>query len=194
MVMGHYVTALIPYAKTREESIAPFWLFLLASQFLDILMLLLVTLGIESFEVDNPLIPKFVEMQTDMFVSHDVIPVLMWSVIFAGFAFLISKNRIVAAWCFGLVVFHECLDLIVGFHHRIYDQRLVGVDSSLIGLGLYSQAPLIGILIEIIFCAAVLFWFFQLRSQQKKPVSNRMRYGLLAILVGGTLGSLPNAI
>ncbi len=32
MVMGHYATALIPYAYDSNRKLAPFWFFLLATQ------------------------------------------------------------------------------------------------------------------------------------------------------------------
>ena len=46
MIAGHFATALVPYELTRKAHPAPVWLFLLAAQFLDLLMVTFVSLGI----------------------------------------------------------------------------------------------------------------------------------------------------
>jgi hypothetical protein len=86
MIAGHFATALVPYELTRKTSPAPFWLFLLASQFLDFLMLVFVSLGVEKLEPSNFLTAAFVSMRSDMFVSHDVLPVLGWAILLGAIA------------------------------------------------------------------------------------------------------------
>lgn len=187
MFMGHYATALIPYEKLRGRTDTPFWVYLLAAQFLDILMMTLVVANIESLAPQDRDIARFHNMQTDMFVSHDILPVLFWSVLFAGFAWLITKQRIVALWCASLVLFHEFLDYLVGFEHRIYDERIFGTNSEWIGLNLYHNAPVLGMVIETLLCVACLIWFFDQRSKKDKPASLRLKLGLSLMLVGGCL-------
>ena len=46
MIAGHFATALVPYELTRKSDPVPVWPFLLAAQFLDVLMLIFVSLGI----------------------------------------------------------------------------------------------------------------------------------------------------
>jgi len=56
MIAGHFATALVPYELTRKAHPVPFWFFLLAAQFLDVLMVTFVTLGIETTTNKNGLI------------------------------------------------------------------------------------------------------------------------------------------
>ena len=53
MIMGHFATALVPYQKCRGNPKASFWLFLLAAQFLDFLMLGFMALGMETVTPEN---------------------------------------------------------------------------------------------------------------------------------------------
>ena len=188
MFMGHYVTALIPYEQTREKSNVPFWVFLLASQFLDFLMLTLVALGIEGFDPHNFLDFSFTHAQTDMYISHDILPVLGWAVGFALLVLLFFRNKIAAMWCFALIIFHEVCDLVVGFKHNI-----IGKDTASLGMNLYNEAPVTGLFLEAALCCGIVWWFIQTRKKKGKPVSARLQWVLYLLLVGGTLATLPMA-
>lgn len=196
MFMGHFATALVPYERLTarrkpDERPVPFWLLLAAAQILDFVMLFFVIVGFESFlpHEFHPFETKFYEMKTDMLYSHDIVPVFGWALIFAGFAFAISRRRDIAVWCFALVVIHEAMDLVVGFKHYVAGQGTAGL-----GLALYQNAPLIGLLIEALICAAIVLWFIKTRAQRGVEVSTRLKWVLYGVLVGGTAFTLPMAV
>lgn len=188
MIAGHFATALVPYALIRKESPAPFWLFLLAAQFLDVLMLLFVSAGVEKLEPTNFLQSSFSTMRSEMFLSHDIIPVAGWAGIFGLVVYVLTKNRITSLWCAMLVILHEICDLVVGFEHYV-----LGADTTAVGLNLYNTAPVKGLLLEAALCGAIVFWFCNHRANSKMPVSPMTKYGLYGLLVGSTLATLPMA-
>ena len=188
MIAGHFATALVPYELTRKTSPAPFWLFLAASQFLDFLMLVFVSVGVEKLEPTNFLTAAFVSMRSDMFVSHDVVPVFGWAILFGAIAWGLTRNRTVALWCAGLVLLHEVFDLVVGFGHYVLGRHTMGL-----GLDLYNRAPVVGMLIEAALCAAIVSWFCAHRARRNAPVSPRLKWGLYVSLVGFTLATLSIA-
>lgn len=187
MIAGHFATALVPYELTRKATAVPFWLFLVAAQFLDVLMLVFVTLGIESMEPEDAFSVPFSGFQTNMFVSHDLLPVLGWTVAFGVATWLIWREPVIAVWCAGLVLFHEVCDLVVGFPHDV----IPGVGP--VGMALYVEAPVAGFLIESVMAAAIVFWFCRRRAQRGQPVSTGTQVALYALLVGTTLATLPLA-
>ncbi len=187
--MGHYATALVAYQKVEEKkNHAPFWLFLLASQFLDFIMLFFVATGWELFKPDDFRDASFSNMQTDLFYSHGIVPAVIWSLIFALIVWSISKNRLLALWCGILVVFHEVCDLIVGFEHYIFGQG-----TPAIGLNLYNKAPLTGLIIEALFCVAIAWWFLKRRSAMGQAFSKRRAWGLYIFIVGVIVSTFPIA-
>ena len=188
MVTGHYATALLPYELTRKTQRTGFWLFLLAAQFLDFLMLTFVSVGIEKFAPSDFLDVSFSSMRTNMLVSHDVLPVMGWALLFGICVWVITKKHIIALWCVGLIIFHEMCDLVVGFEHNF-----LGETTPLIGFALYTNAPVIGILIEALMCTAFVFWFCRKRAKQNEPVSPVLMWGLYGLLTGGALATLPMA-
>jgi hypothetical protein len=188
MIAGHFATALVPYELTRKTSPAPFWLFLVASQFLDFLMLLFVSFGVEKLEPSDFLKVAFVSMRSDMFVSHDIVPVFGWAILFGAIAWGLTKNRTAALWCVGLVLLHEVFDLVVGFKHHVLGKHTMGL-----GLDLYNHAPIVGMLIEAALCVALVFWFCAHRASQNSPVSPMLKWGLYVLLVGSTLATLSIA-
>jgi len=187
MIAGHFATALVPYELTRNDHPAPVWLFLLASQFLDFLMVVLVSLGIETMEPADAFDVAFSGMKTNMYVSHDVLPVVGWAALFGVLTWLVWRKPVVALWCAGLVVFHELCDLVVGYPHDVI--RGVGP----VGLALYVEAPILGFLIEAALGASIVFWFCRRRASAGQPVSTGTQVALYGILVGTTLMTLPLA-
>lgn len=188
MVAGHYATALVPYELTRKTQGTGFWVFLLAAQFLDFLMLALLAVGVETFTPADFLEVSFVSMRTNMFVSHDILPVIGWATLFGFSVWAISKKPVVAFWCAGLILFHEICDLVVGFRHY-----LLGDNTAALGLALYNKAPIAAMIIEALMCAAIVFWFCRKRARQDDAVSPVLMWGLYGLLVGGALATLPIA-
>ncbi len=186
MIMGHYATALVAYqATTENKKPANIWLYLAASQLLDFAMLVLVFLGIESFVAPEGG-GSLAEVQAYLPYSHHAVPAVIWATVASGLSYAFLKDRYVALWVFVLMIGHEVLDMIAGFQHYVF-----GRDTPAIGLGLYSSAPLAGIIIEAVLCLGICLWFFYRRSKTGEPVSWTRRILLLMVLVGGTLSLIP---
>ncbi|MEP1471583.1 MAG: hypothetical protein ABJK25_11470 [Halieaceae bacterium] len=192
MVMGHYATALIPYAYESNRKLAPFWFFLLATQALDFIMVTLVVLGVETVEPTGFFDASFRHMVVDMTYSHDIAPALVWSLVFAGIAAIAFKSLKLAAIVLGLTVLHESMDLLVGFEHYWFGLPETE-DAAVFGFGLYNSAPVMGILIEAVICSALIIWYVKKRAATGKPVSTFSQRLLWAVLVGATLGLLAMA-
>jgi len=186
--MGHFANALVPYQKCRDDPKAKFWLFLLAAQFLDFLMLGFMALGMESVSPENFFDASFADMHTNMLYSHNLVPVAIWALGFALVAYAAFKDVIISLWCFALIVFHELCDLVVGFEHNVSS-----ADSAAVGMKLYTTAPVAGLLIEAAMCFGLVWWFAKKRATAGQPLSSRGKYGLYLILVGGTLATMPIA-
>ena len=186
MFMGHFATALVADQKSREQGgTAPFWLFLLASQFLDFLMVAFLWLGLESVEPTNFLKATFANMNVDFSISHGPGPAVLWGLAFGAFACLITRDKWVTLWCAALVVFHELSDLAVGFTHTV-----MGKGTAEVGFNLYQNAPVSGLIIETVMCAGIIFWYLRKRKATGRPTTALMTWGLYLTLVGGTLATL----
>lgn len=192
MVMGHYATALIPYAYDSNRKLAPFWFFLLATQALDFIMVTLVLLGVETIEPRGIFEASFRHMVVDMTYSHDVAPVLIWTTLFTVIAGVAFKSPRLAIIVLGLTLLHEALDLLVGFEHYWFGHPS-SPDAPVFGLGLYNNAPVIGIFIELAVCAGLIIWYVKKRASVGKPVSAFTQRVLWAVLVGCTVTLLPIA-
>jgi hypothetical protein len=186
MLTGHYATALVPYELTRRKWPAPIWLFLLAAQALDVLMIVLVSSGIERFAPSQIMDLSFAGMRTDMFLSHDLVPVGLWALLMGTLAWLVTRQRAAAWWCMGLVLFHEACDLVVGFEHHVWREG-----SPAVGMQLYTQAPVWGLLTEAAMSAGIVWWFVRQRARHGKPLSRLTTWTLMALLPGGALIGLP---
>lgn len=184
MIAGHFATALIPYELLRKKKPAPFWLLLLASQFLDFLMLFLVLFGLEKLEPTNFFDTAFALTHSEMLISHDILPLIGWTILFGLAVLLFTKRWDLTIWCMILVAFHEVLDLIVGFEHFI-----LGPETKSLGLNLYNKAPITGLIIEAILCIGIIYWLSRKRAQDNHPISGRLKWGLYLTLVGSTLAT-----
>ena len=192
MVMGHYATALIPYAYDSNRKLAPFWFFLLATQVLDFIMVALVLVGVESIEPSGIFDTSFRHMVVDMTYSHDIAPVLFWSLLFAVITGVVFKSLRLAAIVLGLVLLHESMDLLVGFEHFWFGAP-ESEDAAVYGFGLYNKAPVLGILVEVAICAGLIVWYVKKRASFGKPISVFSQRLLWGVLVGSTLALLAMA-
>lgn len=177
MIIGHYATALIPHQKYPK---APLWLFLFAAIFLDAIWLTLALFGLETPHPGGFLDASLLNLQVDMPWSHDLLPVLGWSVLMAIIALALTRSTPVALWCAALVLVHEVSDLLGGFKHYVY-----GADSQLIGLGLYNTIPELALLFEGLLGVACTAWFVRARKNKGQPISAGGVKLLYAIFIGG---------
>ncbi len=134
--IGHFAIGL---AVKPAAPKAPLWIYLLASETLDLLCFTFFALGIErngTSQVDlthglQVLIPGFIPW------SHGLFMAVAWSVVAGAAAFLFFRSRRVGV-LIGLAVFsHWLLDFIV--HPGELPLLLAG--SPTVGLGLWSSGP-----------------------------------------------------
>jgi hypothetical protein len=183
MVVGHYATALV--AKERDPK-TPLWLFLAAAMLLDFAMSAFVLAGIEKLERDPVKTSGsiFERALVDMTFSHDVVPVAIWTLLAATFAYAVTSRLVAALWVAALVIVHELSDFAAGFGHFV-----LGPDSQPVGLALYSTAPLPAIGIELVFALACVYWF---TSRTNLPRWKTI--GLYLTVLLGIGAMIPNAI
>lgn len=182
MIMGHYVTALIPYAYDSNRKIAPFWLFLLLPQLADFFMLAFVFMGYESISPKNFFNASFMNMQAEMHFSHDILPLAVTALIVSAIVGLLFKNKRLFFIALGLMLLHEVLDMLVGFKHFMSPKH-----TEAFGLGLYNTMPMLGIAFEAIFCIIILFWYLRKRASLGHPLKISAQIILWGTLVGTTI-------
>jgi hypothetical protein len=151
MFIGHFGIGLA--AKKTAPRISLGTLFI-AAQFLDLLWPTLLLLKIEHVvihpELDNAHLLAF----TDYPISHSLLFVLIWSLLFGGLYFLLKKDRRGALILSLLVVSHWLLDLIVHFR----DLPLYPGNSPLLGFGLWGSTAGTVIVEGAIFIAGLIIY------------------------------------
>ena len=140
MFIGHFAAGMA--AKKIQPTLSLGTLFF-ASQFLDLLWPTLLLLGIEHVII-SPGISKMTPLDfVDYPISHSLLVVIIWSLLFGAVFFLLTRNRIGALLLSGLVFSHWALDFIV----HIPDLPLYPGPSPKVGLGLWNS-PFLTVLIE----------------------------------------------
>jgi hypothetical protein len=172
MYFGHYGVGFGLKKFARGLSLG--WLFL-SVQFVDILAMTLLLLGIEVANV----VPGFTATSSMEYVyfpySHSLIAFLVWSFVFYVVFRLVEvkpglkKSKIALVMALG-VLSHFVLDFIV----HTPDLSVFGDDSFLLGLGLWNYHPIINFVVE----GAILLvgLFFYLRSTESSSFVGR--YGV----------------
>jgi hypothetical protein len=126
---GHFAIA---FAAKPAAPRAPLWLFLVATEVLDLLAFAFMAIGIEH---GGP--------EPSLAWSHGLFMSIVWSVLSGVLAFLFYRDRRTSI-AIGLLVFsHWVLDFVSHSH----DLPLLFKGSPLVGLGLESSIP-IGIIME----------------------------------------------
>jgi len=134
MFIGHFGIGFGAKAAAPRTSLG---VLFLAAQFVDLLWPSLLLFGLEHVEI-SPGVTRVTPLDfTDYPISHSLLAVIGWSVLFAGVYFLVRRYR-TGAWVCGLAVLsHWILDLLV---HRP-DLPLTLGDSARVGLGLWNSLP-----------------------------------------------------
>lgn len=178
MLAGHYATVLIPKAKQPDM---PLWLLLILAQFTDFLFLILSVFGVEPvFDANTPL--GFI---VEMTFSHDLVPLLVQTVVLAGIVFLIYRRKEFALWAMVIVFFHGVLDFISGYTHHIF-----GPESPGYGLGNYATNPIQAFVIELAVTIACIVFFAIYNKRKKLNYSNRQITLISVILILPTVLTL----
>ena len=132
MFIGHFAAGMA--AKKIYPALSLGILFM-AAQFLDLLWPTFLILGIEHVVI-SPGISKVTPLDfIDYPISHSLLIVLGWSVLFGAGYYLITKNHKGALTLGTLVLSHWILDLIV----HIPDLPLYPGESPKVGLGLWNS-------------------------------------------------------
>src|SRR5262245_11967755 len=135
MFIGHFAIGMA--AKRIEPSVSLGTLFL-SAQFLDLLWPTLLLLDAEHVSIE-PGISKVTPLAfTDYPVSHSLLAVVGWSLLFGIIYYFITKNKRAALLVGGLVLSHWILDAIV----HIPDLPLYPGQSPKVGLGLWNSVPM----------------------------------------------------
>jgi FtsH-binding integral membrane protein len=171
MFIGHFAAGMM--AKKVQPSISLGTLFL-AAQFLDLLWPTLLLLDVEHVAI-APGISKVTPLDfTDYPISHSLLMVIGWSLIFSVVYYLISKNRTGSILLGTLVLSHWILDLVV----HIPDLPLYPGDSPKVGLGLWNST-LLTILVEgVIFISGI--WIY---LKTKKELSQKVNAWFWSLVV-----------
>ncbi len=133
MFIGHFAVGFAGKAAAPKPSLGTLFL---AAQFLDLMWPTLLLLNLEHMQIapePGSITPLTF---TDYPISHSLLLVLVWAVLFGLVYWLIRKDRRSAVILGLLVVSHWLLDLIV---HKP-DLPLYPGNSPLLGLGLWSSA------------------------------------------------------
>ena len=161
MFIGHFAAGMA--AKKMQPTLSLGTLFL-AAQFLDLLWPTLLILGLEHVII-SPGISKMTPLDfVDYPISHSLLVVIVWSLLFGAVFFLFTRNRIGAFILSGLVLSHWALDLIV----HIPDLPLYPGPSPKLGLGLWNS-PFLTVLIEgAIFVVGIVLYVNTKRKKHER--------------------------
>jgi hypothetical protein len=133
---GHFGIAFA--AKTLAPQ-APLWIFLVASEALDLLSFGFEAVGLEQFAVSQTDYVHGVQVLAPGSVpySHGLVMSILWSILFGAVAFAFFRDHRTSV-ILGMVVFsHWILDFIV----HLPDLPLFLEGSPLLGLGLWGSGP-----------------------------------------------------
>jgi len=174
MFIGHFAVGMA--AKQIKPTLSLGILFL-AAQFLDLLWPTLLLLGIEHVII-SPGISKMTPLDfVDYPISHSLLVVIFWSLLFGVGFFLFTKNRTGALILASLVLSHWLLDLIV----HIPDLPLYPGASPKVGFGMWNS-PFLTVLIEGAILIAGLVSYLRAKKEQAQPVTGKF-WSLIAFLI-----------
>jgi FtsH-binding integral membrane protein len=163
MFIGHFAAGMA--AKKLEPSISLGTLFL-AAQWLDLLWPTLLLLNLEHVVI-APGISAVTPLDfVDYPITHSLVMVLGWSLLFGAVYFLITRNKSGAFLLGALVLSHWVLDLVV----HIPDLPLYPGDSPKVGFGIWNSLPLTIVVEGAVFVTGVLL-YVKTRKSMGKEVS-----------------------
>jgi FtsH-binding integral membrane protein len=171
MFIGHFGVGMA--AKKVDPSISLGTVFL-AAQFLDLLWPTLLLLDLEHVVIE-PGISKVTPLNfIDYPISHSLMFVLGWALLFGVVYFLLTRKRKGAILLGCLVVSHWVLDLIV----HIPDLPIYPGNSAKLGLGLWNSV-LFTILIEgAIFLSGILLY-----AKAKRDANQRVSWWFWSLII-----------
>ena len=186
MLAGHFTTALIAKQKYPKGALL---YFLILSQLQDLLWFTFHYLGLETTTPSDAFDATLSNMAVDMLYSHDLLPLLFWLAIVFIIGKLVYKSTQIGLVSMFLIGIQFVLDFFSGHMHHVF-----GAGTTEAGLGLYAASPYIAILIEALFSAVALWYFFteETKNGVTRTTSNKIAiiavfgYGLIFMLLIAT--------
>ena len=186
MFIGHFA---VGFAAKKFNSKPSLGTYFLAAQLLDLLWPTFLLLGIEQAEIShdaaNPIPLSF----THYPISHSLLTVIGWGVLFALIYSLTKKNNKSAVLLGLCVVSHWILDLVV----HIPDLPLYPGNSILVGLGLWKY-KLLELLVEFaLFTVSIAFYLTSTTAKNKTGLyaTWSLIIFLMVIQLMNTFGAAP---
>lgn len=183
MIVGHYAAALVPYSRLRGR---PLWLLLVCANVPEFLWLALALAGVESTRPASLLDATFPNLDVHMIYSHNLIPGFVQGLIVFALVYAVWRDRALALWCGALAIVHVLCDLVVGFKHEV-----LGPDSPQVSLDTYGHAPVLAIVIELVFALGCIYAYLAMEKRQGQPLARGRAAALYAVFVVGILMWLP---
>jgi len=173
MLAGHFTTALIAKQKFPKGTLL---YFLVISQLQDFLWFVFHYLGLEPTNPSDAFDATLSNMAVDMVYSHDLLPMFVWLLIAFVLGKLLFKSTQIGLVSMALVSIHFVLDFFSGHMHHVF-----GAETMELGFGIYATNPYLAILIEAIFSASVLWYFF--REEAKKGIIRTTKNRIVIVSV-----------
>lgn len=185
MIAAHYATALIAHQKFPKGTLL---FFLIISQFQDVLWFLLHYLGLEPTTPTDVFDATISNMAVTMVYSHHVVPQLIWAIVVFILGKFLFKSTTIGLVALTLFIGHFVLDFFSGHAHYVF-----GEDTHQVGLGLYATNAYLAILIEAIFIAAALWYYFLTETKMGIVRTAKNRAVIIGLFVYGIVFMLSIA-
>ena len=185
MLAGHYATALVAYQKYPKGTLM---YFLIASQLQDLLWFTFHYLGLERTEPADVFNTTLSNMAVNMLYSHDLIPLIAWLIIIFFVGKLLFKDTKIGLVGVALVLGHFVLDFFSGHPHHIF-----GLDTGMVGLGLYATNVYLAIGIEAFAILLILGYFFYQENKSGVIRSFKNKASIIGLFVFGVVFMLTIA-
>ena len=174
MFIGHFGAGFAAKPAAKKTSLGTLFL---AAQFIDLLWPTLLLLGLESVRI-APGATKITPLEfTHYPISHSLLAVVVWSVLFGLVYFFFCRSVLPAVVCSVLVASHWVLDAIT---HQP-DLPLGPGGSTRIGLGLWNS-PVFAIGLELLIFAGGLILYLRTTKPSDK-VGSYALWSLVAFLI-----------
>lgn len=174
MFIGHFGAGFAGKKIIDKPSLGTLFL---AAQFIDLLWPIFLLLGIEKVEIDpgNTVLTPL--NFTHYPVTHSLLGVLIWGILFCIIYYLVKKDLKSSIWLGILVLSHWILDLFV---HRP-DLQLIPGSETFVGLGLWNH-PAVSIILELIIFGVGIYLYMKMTSPKNKKGVYAL-WGLIVFLL-----------
>ena len=180
MLSGHFAPALLAHKKQLPKGTLLY--FLIASILQDLLWLVFHYPDLEPTLPSDVLNVTLQGIAADMLYSHDLYPQIIWLFIVFLAGKMLFKSTKIGLIGAAITLSHVLLDLVAGYPHHLF-----GEHSHDIGLGLYVTNVYLAILIEAIFIAVLLWFFFKKQIKMGLTRTRANRLTIIGVFTGGVL-------